>query len=150
MAADPRFATLARIADLRERRLTRAASDAHQAAEAARQAAECAEAERAAATAARDDARRTLMATPACAQARLWLDHSRAGEMRAAVQLSDRHSQLDQARDAHGAAVGALARHQIRTEVIGNHHRSVQRAAGRRAEDRLEADTPAQPRARIA
>jgi hypothetical protein len=150
MAADQRGPMLARIADLRERRLAREARDAHGAAEAALAATEHARAKRASAAAARDEARRAFTATPACAQARLWLDRKIAGETGAVARLSDKAAQLDMARDAHGAAVSALGRHQVRSDVIAEHHRGLHRAELRRAEDRLEADAPATRRTRLA
>jgi hypothetical protein len=150
MAADQRGAMLARIADLRGKRLTREANEAHEAAETARLAAERARAERAAAAAARDEARLAFTATPACAQARLWLDRKIAGETSALAQLSDRSAQLDIARDTHGAAIDALARHQVRTDIVAEHHRTLRRAQDRRAEDRIETDAPAPLQARIA
>ena len=94
MAADQRGTMLARIADLRGKRLTREANEAHEAAEAARLAAEQAHAERAVATAARDEARQAFNASPGCAQARLWLDRKIAGETGAVARLSDRSAQI--------------------------------------------------------
>jgi len=150
MAADQRGTMLARIADLRGKRLTREANEAHEAAEAARLAAEQAHAERAAAAAARDEDRQAFNATPACAQARLWLDRKIAGETGAVARLSDRSAQLDLARDAHDAALGALARHQVRAEMVAEFHRAVRRAQDRRTEDRIEADAPTPLQARMA
>ena len=142
MAADRRGPMLARIAEVRGQRLTRAATEAHEASEAALVAAERARQAREAAAATRQEARAAFVSTPACAQARLWLDRTIAGETGAVAELSDRSARLDLARDAHLHAVGALARHQVRSDVIAAHHRDGVRADQRRAEDRLEAETP--------
>jgi hypothetical protein len=150
MAVDPHAATLARVAEIRGRRLTRAATDARSAAEQAAAATQRARADRAAAAAARNEARAAFAASPACIQARVWLDRTVEREAGAIAELADRRARADLAQDAHGAAVRALARHEIRSETIAGHRETLRRADQRRAEDRAEADAPMTPRMRIA
>ncbi|MGK6354118.1 hypothetical protein ACMGDH_02700 [Sphingomonas sp. DT-207] len=150
MAADRHGATLARVAEIRGRRLTRAAVDARTTAEQAAAAAERAAAERAAAAAVRSEARAAFTASPACIQARVWLDRTIEREAGAIAELADRHARADLAQDAHGVAVRALARHEVRSETIAGHRQTLRRADQRRAEDRAEADAPMTLRPRIA
>lgn len=150
MAVDRHASTLARVAEIRGRRLARAAADARTAVEEAAAAAERARAERAASAVVRAEARAAFTRTPACSQARLWLDRTIAREIGAVADLADRAARMDLAQDAHGMAVRAVARHEIRSETIAGHHQALRRADQRRAEDRAEADAPMVLRARIA
>lgn len=142
MAADQRGPMLARIAEVRGQRLTRAAAEAHAARTAAEAATERARLEREAAAATRREARALFVGSPACAQARLWLDRTIAGETSAIAELSEQSGRLDLARDSHDHAVGALARHQIRSDAVAGHHQDAVRADRRRSEDRAETDAP--------
>lgn len=140
MAADRRGPLLARVAEVKGERLKRAAADARTALDAATAASEQAHADREAAAVERAEARALFAASPACIQARLWLDRTIAGETGAVARLSDEAARLDLARDAHGAAVLALTRHEARSDVIAEHHRAILRAGRRLAEDRIEAE----------
>ncbi len=140
MAADRRGPLLVRVAEVRGQRLKRAAAEAHAAAAEALAASERAHRERAAAAALRAEARAAFTASPACAQARLWLDRTIAGEAGAVAELADQAARLDLARDAHGAAVQALTRHEARSDAVADHHRAVVRVDRRLSEDRAEAD----------
>ncbi|MFA6118022.1 MAG: hypothetical protein WC729_28815 [Sphingomonas sp.] len=142
MAVDPGGPRLAQIARVRGLRLSRAAADALAAAEEAAAALDRARADHAAAIAARAEARQAFTRTPACSQARLWLDHSIALEAGAAAYVAERHMRLDLARDAHGEAFRAVGRHQLRSDTIADHRRAAIRVEQRRVEDRLEADMP--------
>lgn len=149
MPVDPAGHRLAQVARVRGLRLSRAAAEAHAAAEEAAAALDRARADHAAATAARAEARQAFTRTPACSQARLWLDHSIAIEAGAAAHVAERHMRLDLARDAHGEAVRAVGRHQLRSDTIADHRRATVRVEQRRVEDRLEADMPSQSRAHL-
>lgn len=142
MTADPRAIQLERVAELRRKRLERAAGEARDAAAAASAAAERAASIRAAAAAARSEARAMFRSAPACAQARLWLERTAADETGAVAALAERSARLDIARDAQDAAVERLTRHQLRSDAVAEHHRALRRAGDRRAEDRIEAETP--------
>lgn len=149
MAVDRAGLVLTRVAEVRGKRLARAAEEARAEVERADAAAEQARLMRAKALEARTEAREIFTASPACAQARLWLDRTIAREAGAVAQAADRAARLDLARDAHGVAIEAVVRHQIRSEVIAGHQRTLQRAEERRAEDRSEADAPAVMRMRL-
>lgn len=149
MGADRQAATLAGVAEIRGRRLARAATEARSAAEAAAAAVEQARRHSAEAAAARTAAREAFIADPACSQARLWLDRTIAREAGAVAEQADRAARAELARDAHGAALGAVARHDLRSETIAGHRQAQLRADRRRAEDRAEADAPMILHARI-
>jgi hypothetical protein len=142
MAADQRGQMLARIAEMKGQRLTRAAADARTAAEAAAEAETRARSDRDAAAVARAEARASFTATPACPQARLWLDRQIAGEVGAVATLADQSARRELAQGAHGDAVRALDHHRLRTDIVAEHHRAERRAGVRRSEDRAEADMP--------
>lgn len=149
MAADRQAATLARVAEIRGRRLARAAGEARAAADETAAAAERARLHRAAATAARGEARQAFTATPACSQARLWLDRTIALEAGAVADMADRAARAELAREAHDAALAAVARHKVRSDTIADHRQALLRTEQRRTEDRAEAEAPMTLRARI-
>jgi hypothetical protein len=140
MPADNRAPVLARIAQMREQRLTRALIEARKAAEQAQAAASAAEAARTAAERARGDARLLFQASPACPQTRLWLDQQVAAEFGAAARASDQRARHELAIDAQGAAGRALDQHRLRSEGVAAHHQTLRRAEQRRAEDRVDAE----------
>nr|WP_315381843.1 hypothetical protein [uncultured Sphingomonas sp.] len=143
MPADNRAPVLARIAQMREQRLTRALIEAREAAEQAHAAASAAEAARTAAERARGDARLLFQASPACPQTRLWLDQRIAEEFGAAARASDQRARHEIAVDAQGAAGRALDQHRVRSESVAAHHQTLRRAEQRRAEDRADGEAAA-------
>ncbi len=143
MPADNRAPVLARIAQMREQRLTRALIEAREAAEQAHAAASAAEATRTAAERARGDARLLFQASPACPQTRLWLDQRIAEEFGAAARASDQRARHEIAVDAQGAAGRALDQHRVRSESVAAHHQALRRAEQRRAEDRVHSEAAA-------
>lgn len=140
MPADNRAPVLARIAEMREQRLTRALIEAREAAGQAHAAAGAAEAARSAAERARGDARLLFQESPACPQARLWLDQQVAAEVGAATRASDQRARHALAVDAQGAAGRALDQHRVRSESVAVHHQTLRRAEQRRAEDRGDSE----------
>ncbi|MGK6318105.1 hypothetical protein [Sphingomonas sp. DT-204] len=142
MAADLGGAKLVRVAQVRELRLTRAATEARAAADEA--ALKLAEARTAhvAAEHALADARLAFAATPACRQTRLWLDRCIEHLAGAGAALGDARTRCAVAEQNHAEAIRAVARHQIRSDAIASHRRTLVRADRRRAEDRAEADVP--------
>ncbi|HVJ02376.1 MAG TPA: hypothetical protein VM662_09350 [Sphingomonas sp.] len=149
MAADRHAATLARVAEIRARRLARAAGEARTAADETAAAADRARRHRAAAATARDEARAAFVATPACGQARLWLDRTIALEAGALADMADRTTRAELARETHEAALAAVARHQVRSDTIADHRRALLRAEQRCTEDRAEAEAPMTLRVKI-
>jgi hypothetical protein len=143
MPADNRAPVLARIAQMREQRLTRALIEAREAAEQAQAAASAAEAARTAAERARGDARMLFQASPACPQTRLWLDQRVAEEIGAAARASDQRARHEIAVDAQGAAGRALDQHRVRSESVAAHHQTLRRTEQRRAEDRVDSEAAA-------
>lgn len=143
MPADNRAPVLARIAQMREQRLTRALIEAREAAEQAQAAASAAEAARTAAARARDDARMLFQASPACPQTRLWLDQRVAEEIGTAARASDQLARHALAVDAREAAGRALDQHRVRSESVAAHHQTLRRVELRRAEDRVDSETAA-------
>ncbi|SFJ64534.1 hypothetical protein SAMN03159338_2041 [Sphingomonas sp. NFR04] len=143
MPADNRAPVLARIAQMREQRLTRALIEAREAAEQAHAAASAAEAARTMAERARGDARLLFQASPACPQTRLWLDQRIAEEFGAAARASDQRARHEIAVDAQGDAGRALEQHRVRSESVAAHHQTLRRAEQRRAEDRVDGEAAA-------
>ncbi|WP_294256232.1 hypothetical protein [uncultured Sphingomonas sp.] len=143
MPADSRAPVLARIAQMREQRLTRALIEAREAAEQAQTAASAAEAARSAAERARGEARMLFQASPACPQTRLWLDQRVTEETGAAARASDQRARHEIAVDAQGAAGRALDQHRVRSESVAAHHQTLRRAEQRRAEDRVDSEAAA-------
>ncbi|UIJ46507.1 hypothetical protein LZK98_06040 [Sphingomonas cannabina] len=146
MAADPGGAKLVRVAQVRELRLTRAATEARAAAEEAALKLNDAQAAHLAARETLAEARRAFAATPACGQTRLWLDRCIERLVGAAAALADARARCTVADQTHAEAVRAVGRHQIRSDAIATHRRALVRADRRRAEDRAEADAVMMPR----
>ncbi|MGN7997518.1 hypothetical protein [Sphingomonas sp. 22176] len=143
MPADNRAPVLARIAQMREQRLTRALIEAREAAEQAQAAASAAESSRMAAERERSDARLLFQASPACPQTRLWLDQRVAEEIGAAARASDQRARHELAVDAQGAAGRALDQHRVRSESVATHHQNLRRAEQRRAEELIDSEAAA-------
>lgn len=143
MPADNRAPVLARIAQMREQRLTRALIEAREAAQQAQAAASAAEVARTAAERARGDARLLFQASPTCPQTRLWLDQRVAEEIGAAARAGDQRARHELAVDAQGAAGRALDQHRVRSESVAAHHQTLRRAEQRRAEDRVDSEAAA-------
>lgn len=143
MPADNRAPVLARIAAMREQRLTRALIEAREAANCAEAAASAAEAARTAAARERGDARLLFQASPACPQTRLWLEQRVAEEIGAVARASDQRVRHERAVDVQGAAGRALDQHRVRSDSVAAHHQSLRRAELRRAEDRAEPEAAA-------
>ncbi|WP_294331899.1 hypothetical protein [uncultured Sphingomonas sp.] len=140
MPADNRAPVLARIAQMREQRLTHALIEAREAADRAEAAARAADSARSAAARARGNARHLFQANPACPQTRLWLDQRIAEEIDAVARAGDQWTLHDRAVDVQGAAGRVLDQHRVRSDSVAAHHRSLRRAEQRRAEDRVDAD----------
>ncbi|WP_066722182.1 hypothetical protein [Sphingomonas pituitosa] len=138
MPADTRAPVLARIAEMRAQRLTRALIEAREAADRAAAAAAAAEAARTAAARECGDARLLFQKSPACPQTRLWLEQRVAEEIGAVARASDQRARHEVAVDAQGAAGRALDQHRVRSESVAAHHQTQRRAEQRRAEDRAE------------
>jgi hypothetical protein len=129
---------LTRVAHVRGLRLNRAAETARLAHEAAINAQDVAQAKLDRQEQLVVDARGMFARDPACPQAKLWLKHTTELMSVRAEAVMEAESDAEIAEANRAEAVRAVARHQVRSERIADHHRA------RLCADRLQAETLAE------
>lgn len=92
------------------------------------------------------EARAMFARDPACPQGKLWLDHSMTQMGVRAEAVVDAEANVEIAEADRVEAVRAVARHQARSERIGDHHKTLLRADRLQAESLAELDAPAMAR----
>ena len=95
------------------------------------------------------EARTMFARDPACAQAKLWLEHSMTQMGVRAEAIVEAEANVEIAEAERADAVRAVARHQARSDRIADHHKSLLRADRLQAEVIAELDAPATARTMV-
>ena len=95
------------------------------------------------------DARTMFARDPACAQAKIWLEHSMTQMGVRAEAIVEAEANVEIAEAERAEAVRAVARHQARSDRIADHHKSLLRADRLQAEVIAELDAPATARTMV-
>lgn len=141
MSPSAKIARLGKVGAVRGIRLTRVAENARAASEAAQQASAEAAAARADAEATLGEARTMFGDSPACAQARFWVEiATERKQMRIAGEEAAKMRAMD-ADVARAEAFQAVQRHERRGKAIADYSRMLFRAEQRVAENSIEDET---------